>query len=1145
MTDTDSGRKTFAMKPGIPWSVKGIDQEAREAAKDAARRSGMTLGEWLNMLIKEQSEESDIPDPRFRAPSKVAPAPAPTTQPRRAADDIASKLDMLAEQLTSLTRQGSETAAARFVPHAVHAAVETQSLAELVDRVERNEREAAALIGDLVDRLERLERLGVELAERPQVELPQRPEDVPGYVALEGAMRNIISHVETSETRTRDTLKSLQDRLANLAARADKAEAERASGSDPAIAELEQRVGDLAERLAQSEHSQRNAFESRLDREVETLSDRIEALARSGENLSRDARAAALDAARSETAGVEARLQASASEAQRQAAAALEAAREVERLHGAIESLEQRFDDIKADTASERDLSSVKLSLEQLAATVAQASSQRPLAELDRRIGELARRMDDPTPPSQVVAHLDELESRIHRLDARLKELATSGGNAVTLSTFNAEIRMVGDRLSSFERQLARIATLDNSIAQLQQGLDENRAEARSIAETAARDAAGRIMGSGHAGAEPSPEIVALRDGLHAVKATAENADRRTQETLEAVHETLEHIISRLADMEARDTEAPAARPEAMTLRSTHGPRLREPPPASRTFTVPTSFTREEPEAEDAEADFDPGPVPDMPGSPDRSDADADHGAALETEPEREDFIAAARRAAQAGGRSGSPILNGLSSLSQRFSAPESEARAASGRKSRFSLPFLRRRREAEAAAPVEQSVPARNEPAEPAARSGTRRRLILAGLVLLAAVAAFAASRGYLGGVTPAPKASQSVAGPKFADLSHSIVAPRVSGVKQDPTPMQQPVRVAMSDPLATASLLPSRSARLTADRLDQDGVGAKSDADAQPGLSAPLPASTRQPAELPPAEVGAESLRQAALAGDPNAQFIVASRYLDGRSVAQDLARAADWFGRAAEQGLAPAQYRLAMLYERGRGVEQDREAAKAWYLRAAGKGNVKSMHNLAVLYAHAEQATPQYDLAVRWFRAAAERGLKDSQYNLAVLNERGMGTTADMGEAYLWFMLASKQGDADAGRRGQALEADIPLSQLAALKQRLDEWAAIPPVRAANLVAMVDPAWQMTGAQRAAMPADEAQATQVSATQSLESKDLIRRAQELLQDRGFDVGVADGVMGARTANAVRLFQLQNGLTVNGTVSSELLRALETPRS
>lgn len=39
-----------------PWSVKGIDPKARAAAKTAARKKGMTLGEWLNRVILEDGE---------------------------------------------------------------------------------------------------------------------------------------------------------------------------------------------------------------------------------------------------------------------------------------------------------------------------------------------------------------------------------------------------------------------------------------------------------------------------------------------------------------------------------------------------------------------------------------------------------------------------------------------------------------------------------------------------------------------------------------------------------------------------------------------------------------------------------------------------------------------------------------------------------------------------------------------------------------------------------------------------------------------------------------------------------------------------------------------------------------------------------
>ncbi len=43
-----------------PWSVKGIDPKAREVAKDLARRSGMTLGEWLNRAILEGDTLEDV-----------------------------------------------------------------------------------------------------------------------------------------------------------------------------------------------------------------------------------------------------------------------------------------------------------------------------------------------------------------------------------------------------------------------------------------------------------------------------------------------------------------------------------------------------------------------------------------------------------------------------------------------------------------------------------------------------------------------------------------------------------------------------------------------------------------------------------------------------------------------------------------------------------------------------------------------------------------------------------------------------------------------------------------------------------------------------------------------------------------------------
>ena len=47
-------------KSNIPWSVKGVSKEAREAAKSAAAEQGVTMGEWLTQAIR--SGEQDLAD---------------------------------------------------------------------------------------------------------------------------------------------------------------------------------------------------------------------------------------------------------------------------------------------------------------------------------------------------------------------------------------------------------------------------------------------------------------------------------------------------------------------------------------------------------------------------------------------------------------------------------------------------------------------------------------------------------------------------------------------------------------------------------------------------------------------------------------------------------------------------------------------------------------------------------------------------------------------------------------------------------------------------------------------------------------------------------------------------------------------------
>jgi localization factor PodJL len=193
--------------------------------------------------------------------------------------------------------------------------------------------------------------------------------------------------------------------------------------------------------------------------------------------------------------------------------------------------------------------------------------------------------------------------------------------------------------------------------------------------------------------------------------------------------------------------------------------------------------------------------------------------------------------------------------------------------------------------------------------------------------------------------------------------------------------------------------------------------------------------------AAVGTAKLREAAAGGDAYAQFEIATRFAEGKGVAQDQKRAFAWYERAAMHGLAAAQFRLAAYFERGVGVAADRERARVWYRRAAEQGYVRAMHNLGVLTVGAGESQAEYAAAAAWFRQAAERGLADSQFNLAVLYENGRGVPKDLQEAYKWFALAARSGDPVSTRRLEQIKARLEPAELETAEQKLAAWQARP--------------------------------------------------------------------------------------------------------
>ena len=48
------------MNKAQPWNINGVGFDAREAAREAARRQGKSLGEWLHAVIADHADDNGL-----------------------------------------------------------------------------------------------------------------------------------------------------------------------------------------------------------------------------------------------------------------------------------------------------------------------------------------------------------------------------------------------------------------------------------------------------------------------------------------------------------------------------------------------------------------------------------------------------------------------------------------------------------------------------------------------------------------------------------------------------------------------------------------------------------------------------------------------------------------------------------------------------------------------------------------------------------------------------------------------------------------------------------------------------------------------------------------------------------------------------
>jgi TPR repeat protein len=145
--------------------------------------------------------------------------------------------------------------------------------------------------------------------------------------------------------------------------------------------------------------------------------------------------------------------------------------------------------------------------------------------------------------------------------------------------------------------------------------------------------------------------------------------------------------------------------------------------------------------------------------------------------------------------------------------------------------------------------------------------------------------------------------------------------------------------------------------------------------------------------------------------AQYELASLYRQGLGVEKDVSKAAQWYQKAANQGLAAAQNNLGVLYQNGNGVEKDLTKAAELYRKAADQGFAGAQNNLGISYQNGNGVEKDLTKAAELYQKAADQGEARAQTNLGWLFENGNGVPKDFNKAAQLYQKAADQGFAGA--------------------------------------------------------------------------------------------------------------------------------------
>ena len=191
--------------------------------------------------------------------------------------------------------------------------------------------------------------------------------------------------------------------------------------------------------------------------------------------------------------------------------------------------------------------------------------------------------------------------------------------------------------------------------------------------------------------------------------------------------------------------------------------------------------------------------------------------------------------------------------------------------------------------------------------------------------------------------------------------------------------------------------------------------------------------------------------------------------------------------------------------------------------------------------------YATALRELQPVADQGDGQAQRLLGLMYRDGQGVPQDAVRAYMWLDLAATNGQDTAASERDALAQSMTPDQKTEAQRQVEAWRlgsdSVPPpppgdtTQSAEQTPPEQPAPEAPPAAETPPPEAAAPLPQTPAMTPAQIADL----QWQLAVHGYDPGSSDGTVGPQTQEAIRRYQADAGLPVDGEPSQALLDNLQ----